>query len=175
MYTEKPKIVSVRTVAKTRIFTVEEVHCEYSNGAQPYFERVIGRTKAAVLIIPMLDDETILLTREYAVAADKYVLGFPKGGIEGDEDILTCANRELMEEVGYSANQLRILKSLYSSPAYMVSQMHYILAQDLYPKKLVGDEPEEITIVPWKLADLEQLIINPEFCEAKSMAALALL
>jgi len=176
MSDSRAKITSVRTVAKTRIFTVEEVECEYPNGAKPCFERVIGRAKEAVLVIPMLDAETILLIREYAVAAERYVLGFPKGAMENpQEDILVCANRELMEEVGYGARDLRLLKSMYSSPGYVVSLMHYVLAKDLYPQKLVGDEPEPIEIIPWKLNNLKSLVAHSEFCESRSLAALALI
>ena len=47
-----------------------------------------------------------------------------------------------------------------------------VLARDLYPEKLPGDEPEELEVTPWKLQDLEQLMLRDDFSEGRSLAAL---
>ena len=47
-----------------------------------------------------------------------------------------------------------------------------VLARDLYPEKLPGDEPEEMEVVPWKLAELDQLMLREDFSEGRSLAAL---
>ena len=47
-----------------------------------------------------------------------------------------------------------------------------VLARDLYPEKLAGDEPEELDVVPWKMRDLEKLMLLDEFSEGRSLAAL---
>ena len=54
----------------------------------------------------------------------------------------------------------------------MSHQTHVVLARDLYPQRLPGDEPEELELVPWKLADLGQLILQDDFSEGRSIAAL---
>ena len=169
---EQPQILALETIAKTRFFHVESVKLEYSNGMIVDHERIKSPDTGAVLIIPMLDNETVLLIREYATGVDRYELALPKGRIERNEEIHHAANRELMEEVGYGARQLTTLKTLTSAPSYQSSQIHIILAQDLFEQQLEGDEPEPIEVVPYPLHDLSQLIERSDVTEARSIAAL---
>lgn len=171
----KPKIISSKRIAETRLFVIEDVHLEFSNGLQTHFERLRGRSQGSVMIIPMLDEKTFLLVREFGAGIESYTLGFPKGAIHSEEDILDTANRELMEEVGYGANQFEVMRSLSSSPAYSAGWMSLVLATDLYPKKLEGDEPEPIEVVPWSLDNVDELLNHPEFHEARSVVALLML
>jgi ADP-ribose diphosphatase len=145
---------------------------EFSSGIKTSFERLGGVAGGAVLIVPMLADDTVLLIREYAVGTERYELALPKGRIERNEDRLCAANRELMEEVGYGARKLTHLVSLSSAPGYSSAATHVVLAQDLYAKRLPGDEPKEIEVVPWRLGHLSRLLAREDFTEARSIAAL---
>jgi len=80
-----------------------------------------------------------------------------------------------MEETGYGAKKLTHLRQMSLSPAYFNAMMQLVLAEDLYPKKLIGDEPEPIEIVPWKFSEIDSLLKHPEFHESRSIAALLLL
>lgn len=171
---ESPKILGRRIVAESRLFEIEEVHLRFDNGQERRFERIKGRSQGAVMIVPMLDNDTILLVREYGTGVEGYTLGFPKGGIEAGEDLLETANRELREETGFAARQLRELKAISLSPGYQSSVMRLVLATDLYESPLLGDEPEPIEVVPWKLNDVDELLLHPEFFEARSIAAFLL-
>ena len=53
--------------------------------------------------------------------------------------------------------------------------MSLVVAEDLYPEKLEGDEPEELEVVPWPVAKLHELIHRDDFTESRSIAALYLL
>lgn len=171
-----PKVVSSKTLAETRIFKITELHLRFSNGQESHFEKISGRYPGAVMILPMLDDHTFLLIREYAAAAGEYVLGFPKGAIDHpEEDLLETANRELMEEVGYGAKELTHLTQFSLSPAYFNAVMQVVLAKNLYPQKMEGDEPEPIEVIPWRLDQVDALLAHPEFHESRSVAALLLL
>ncbi|MCG7931996.1 MAG: ADP compounds hydrolase NudE [Candidatus Thiodiazotropha lotti] len=170
----KPKIVSQQLIAETRLFRVEQLGLEFSNGEKRVYERLLGGKTGSVLVIPMLDDETVLLIREYSAGSQDYQLALPKGRMEPGEDPLQAANRELQEEVGYAARELEILKTFTIAPAYIQHHTYAILARDLYPQQLVGDEPEPIEVVPWKLSDWDNLIAQPDFTEARSIAALCL-
>ncbi|AHK80215.1 MULTISPECIES: ADP compounds hydrolase NudE [Ectothiorhodospira] len=169
---QKPQILSRRTVARSRLFHVEELELLFANGARTRFERLVGSGRGAVLIVPMLDDDTVLLIREYAAGTQRYELGLPKGLVEQGEELLEAANREIMEEVGYGARQLDYLTALTVAPGYLSHSTHVILARDLYPERLPGDEPEDIQVVPWKLSQLDQLIALDDCTEARSIAAL---
>ena len=169
---QKPQILGAKTVAKTRIFQVEQLDLRFSNGVEVSYERMRSSGNGAVLIVPLLDAETVLLTREYAAGVHRYELALPKGKIETDEDILLAADREMMEEVGYGAKNLTLISSLTVSPGYMDHVTHVVLAEDLYPKKCEGDEPEEIEVMPWRLDQLNELLLHEECTEARSIAAL---
>jgi ADP-ribose diphosphatase len=169
---EKPTILSRQTIAKTQIFHVEQLDLRFANGVETRYERLLGSPQGSVLIVPMLDDETVLLIREYAAGIDRYELALPKGRIEKGEELLVAANREIMEEVGYAANSLHHLTSVSVAPGYVGYFTHVVLARDLYPSSAEGDEPEPIDVVPWKLSELPQLVQRDDCTEARSIAAL---
>lgn len=169
---QKPKIIRQQIIAQTRIFRVEEVALEFANGQQRTYERLLGGSRGSVLVVPMLDDHTVLLIREYSTGSHDYQLGLPKGRIEPGEDPLLAADREIREEVGYGARDLRLLRTFSVVPSYIQHQTHVILARDLFPDQQVGDEPEPIEVVPWKLSDWEGLMAQSDLTEARSIAAL---
>jgi ADP-ribose diphosphatase len=169
----KPKVLERRLVAETRIFRVEQVDLEFSNGNRRCFERVLGG-RGSVLIVPMKDARTLLLVREYAAGTDRYELGFPKGIIEPGEDPLEAAGREVREEVGFGARDLRLIQGVSLAPGYIQHQTSLVLARDLYPDWAQGDEPEPIEVVPWPLDDMDSLLGRDDFTEARSIAALFL-
>lgn len=170
---KKPTILNRTTIAKSRLFRIESLDIEFSNGEQRNYERLArGNTSGAVLVVPMLDAETVLLIREYSAGVHRYEVGLPKGKIDVGESILEAANRELKEEVGYGARHLHHLSSFSIAPSYLEHTTEIILAQDLYAEKLLGDEPEELEVIPWKLSHINELLLTGECTEARSIAAL---
>lgn len=171
---DKPQILQVTQLAKTKIFTIEGVHLRFSNDEERHFER-LQLHYGAVLIIPQPEPGVVWLAREYAVGVDAYELGFPKGLMDKGESMLAAANRELQEELGYGAKNLQFLKTLTLAPGYMGHVTHIILATDLYPSRLPGDEPEPITVVPWRLDNVDELLARADFSDARSIAAMLLM
>ena len=167
-----PVIHATRLLGEGSRFPVEQIDLEFSNGVKRTFERMPGSVRGAVVVVPMRDEHTVLLVREYAAGLHTYELGLPKGRLERGEDLLEGANRELKEEVGYGARRLRIVGKLSLAPTYMSHQTHVILAQDLYPERLMGDEPEELEVVPWRLDELHTLVQRDDCTEGRSIAAL---
>ncbi len=170
---QKPKIHKIETVARSRLFNVESVDLEFSNGARRIYERMQPSGREAVMIVPVIDDHIILI-REYAVGIEDYELGFPKGLIDPGEDILEAANRELMEEVGFGARRMEILTKLTLAPSYFSSKMNIVVAQNLYPQRRQGDEPEPLPQVRWPIAEMMKLLNEPDFREARNVSALFL-
>jgi ADP-ribose diphosphatase len=89
-----------------------------------------------------------------------------------DDDPLQAADREMREEVGYGARDLRLLKTLTIAPGYIQHHTHIVLARDLFADKQPGDEPEPIEVVPWRLSDWHSLMAQTDLTEARSIAAL---
>mgnify|MGYP001815728673 CR=1 FL=1 len=171
----KPRILGCNAVAQSRLFRIEEVQLEFSNGTLALYERVQATGSGAVMIVAMPDDDHVLLVREYAVGTERYELGFPKGRLEADELPESAANRELMEETGFAANKLQYLRSLTVAPGYFSHETHVVLATDLHPQPANGDEPEPVEVVQWPLARLPELLQRDDFSEARSIAALLLI
>lgn len=161
-------------MARSRLFCIEDLELEFSNGTVCNYERLTASYNGAVLVIPLLDNDTVLMIREYAAGTHQYELGLPKGKIDDGEHELDAANRELQEETGYASNQLEHLQSITIAPGYLGYKTHIILARDLYPSNAEGDEPEPIEVIPWKLSELDQLMVRDDFTEARSMLALYL-
>ncbi|WP_299998636.1 ADP compounds hydrolase NudE [uncultured Cedecea sp.] len=171
---KKPTILQVETVARSRLFTIETVDLEFSNGVHRVYERMKPSTREAVLIVPVVDDHIILI-REYAVGTESYELGFPKGLIDEGESVIEAANRELKEEVGFGAQELTFITRLGMAPSYFSSKMNIVIAEGLYEESLEGDEPEELPQVRWPLANLMALLNEQDFTEARNVSALFLL
>lgn len=170
-----PTIHKIQTVAKSRFFNIEQVDLEFSNGATREFERMSGSGRGAVMIIPLIDSDTMLLIREYAAGMHSYQLGFPKGLIDPGETPAQAANRELQEEVGYQATHFEHLRSVMMAPTFFNASMNIMIAQNLTPSRLDGDEPEPLEVVPWPINAVDELLAREDFGEARSVAALLLL
>ncbi len=169
-----PQIHHREIVAQSGIFRVERVDLEFSNGATRQFERMAGHNRGAVMIVPMIDDDTMVLIREYAAGTHSYQLGFPKGLIDPGETAVEAANRELKEEAGYGAKQLYPIHNVSMAPTFFNSNMTIVLAKDLYPETLPGDEPEPLEVINWPLAKADELLARDDFVEARCIAALFL-
>ncbi|GGA88761.1 ADP compounds hydrolase NudE [Neiella marina] len=169
-----PLIHQRTVVAKSRMFEIETIDLEFSNGARRQYERMRGSGRGAVMVVPVTDAREFLLIREYAAGTEQYELGFPKGLIDPGEQATEAANRELQEEVGFAADELISLKQITLAPGYFAAKMDILLAQDLSPSILEGDEPEPLVIVKWPIDDWCSLLDWPEFKEARSVTALML-
>ena len=170
---KKPIILNKTTIATTRIFRIESLDIQFSNGEKRNYERLARKTNGgAVLIVPMLDNETVLLIKEYSAGVHRYEIGLPKGKVDPDETFLDAANRELKEEIGFGARKLHHLSTFSLAPSYLEHTTEIIIAQDLYLDKLTGDEPEELEVIPWKINKINELVANEICTEARSIAAL---
>jgi ADP-ribose diphosphatase len=161
---KKPKLTNIHTVAQSRIFNLESMDVEFSNGATRIYERLVSKGKGAVLVVPMLDEETVLMIYEYSGGTERYELGLTKGKIDKGETPIETAARELKEET--------FLKTITLAPGYQSSETHIVLAEELYEEKAYGDEPEPLEIVAHKLSDLEKLTYREDLTEARSILAL---
>ncbi|PIE20709.1 MAG: ADP compounds hydrolase NudE [Neptuniibacter caesariensis] len=168
----KPEILKVSHTKNSRLFKVEQIELRFSNGAERTYERLANRGRGAVMIIPVTENNEVLLIREYAVGLEDYTLTLPKGLIDPGENAHQAADRELKEEAGFGSRQLDTLKVMTSAPNYMGHKITAVLARDLYPCRLQGDEPEEMEVVSWPLEQLDQLLLDEDFTEARAIAAL---
>ena len=167
-----PKIHDLKEVDPSPMFRIEQMDLEFSNGVKRRYQRLRSQGLGAVIVVALQDDDTVLLVREYAAGLHHYEIGLVKGRVDDGETTLEAAGRELPEEAGFAARELVELTQLSLSPGYMTHVTHVVLARDLYPSRLEGDEPEELEVVPWPLDDLLGLTRREDCIEGRSIAAL---
>lgn len=167
-----PKILARRRSDAHTFPCTEQLDLEFGNGVRRTYKRILNAGHGAAIIVPMRDDDTVLLVREYGAGLNHYELGLPKGRLDPGESVIEAANRELKEEAGYGARDLIELGRVSLAAAYMSHMTDVVLARDLYPERLPGDEPEEMEVVPWRMSELHTLIAREDVTEGRTMAAL---
>lgn len=171
MSKQLPEILNISVAAKSRIFEIQSVDLKFSNGALRTYERFRPATRAAVMVLP-IDGDDLLMVREYAVGTERYELGFCKGLMEQGENMAQSANREMQEELGLGAKEFTFLRTVNSNLTFMNAQMHILVARDFYPSQLEGDEPEPLEPVRVPLSDIDKLLADSDFMEARNLVAL---
>ncbi len=171
---ELPKILTRHRVAESRLFKVDAASLRFSNGVERDYEYLVSGKTAAVIIVPMISDHEVLLVQEYGIGVEGYEWVCPKGKVDPGESHAEAADRELKEEAGYGAQSLTLLKCLSQSPNYMQHKTQIVLAQQLYPERLEGDEPEPMAVERFSLHNLAELTARGDVSEARTIAALYL-
>lgn len=104
----------------------------------------------AVVVIPMLDDGRVLVERQFRYPVGRVMTEFPAGKLDPGEDPLACAQRELLEETGYTAREWASAGALHLAIAYSTEIIHIFFARGLKAgnQQLDADEFLEVTSMP---------------------------
>ncbi|MGM0563147.1 MAG: ADP compounds hydrolase NudE [Pseudomonadota bacterium] len=175
---EPPEILSVsdlppEQVVRSGVMNLEQLHLRFTNGVERHYQRMKSG-RGAVMMVALQDRNTALLIREFAAGTGRYELVLPKGRIDAGEEVLEAANRELMEEVGVGGRRLQPINRFTLAPTFMGHLTHVVVVSDLYAKRLEGDEPEELEVIPWRLDRLHELAAREDCSEGRTLAALYL-
>ena len=136
--------------------------------------REIVEHSDSVCMVPLDAAGKVALVRQYRKAVERDLLEVPAGGIEAGEEPEDAARRELQEEIGHTAGQLRPLGGYYLAPGWCDEYMYAYLAKELSPDPRSQDY-DEIVETRWvPLAATLELIAQGEIRDAKSIAALLL-
>lgn len=155
---------------RTRRFTV--VRREYTSAEGDRHQREVILHPGAVAVIPRLDDGRICLIENFRVAVGQTLLEIPTGTREPGEDPAATAVRELREETGFEAREVRPLHAFWMSPGILSERLHLYLATGLTPGSKQLDVGEQITnrIVHWDEA--VELLRSGQIEDAKTLAGL---
>jgi len=104
------------------------------------------RHPGAVMIVPLLDADTIVLERQFRYPLGRSVIELPAGKLEPGEDPVACAQRELLEETGYRAARWTRLGAFNNAIGYSDEQIAVYLAQDLQRSAASTDAGEVIEV-----------------------------
>ena len=128
----------------------------------------------SVILLPIDEHGDLLFVRQYRHAAGLELLELPAGTLNAGEAPDVCAHRELREETGQAAAQMRLLGGFYLAPGYSTEYMHVYLATGLHPDPLEADADEFLTVESIPLEKALSLAHSGEMPDAKSLAALLL-
>jgi ADP-ribose pyrophosphatase len=162
--------LSTETVFEGKIVTVRVDAVSLANGVKAVREVVEHRP--AVAIVPFDDDGQIILVSQFRYPVGEQLLEVPAGIIEEGETPEQCADRELQEEIGYRAREMRSLGSFWTAPGFSDELMYAFVATDLEPSRLEPDEDEDITVVRVPVSRVREMIEAGEIRDSKTIAAL---
>lgn len=127
---------------------------------------------SGAMSVPLLENGDVIFITEPTIYNQAPTLLLPGGGMDGDESPIETANRELQEEAGYKAARLDYLGELRIWAKYLDASAHIVLARDLSPSHLQGDETYDIPVECIPLTEVERLIAEGRLQDASVIAAL---
>jgi len=155
-----------------KIFNLQKVQVRLPDGREPTYEMV--EHPGAVAMIPLDSEGNILFVRQFRAGVGGELLEIPAGTLHAGEDPALCADRELREEIGMAARDMRKLAQFYLAPGYSSELLHIFLAADLYPSSLNMDADEYLHIVPIPVDRAYAMAAAGELHDGKTLAALLL-
>lgn len=132
------------------------------------------RHPGAVAVVPITADGKIVLVKQYRYPLGKVILEVPAGKLDQGESPDDCARRELEEETGYVAKNLRLLSSIYTTPGFTDEIIHLYVAEELTLALQCPDEDEFLDVKVYSKAEVKAMIQDGTLTDAKSMLALLL-
>jgi ADP-ribose pyrophosphatase len=170
-----PQLLRARLFFQGRKFSFEVNRLRLPNGVEGEWECV--RHPGGAVAVPLTPEGNLIMVRQYRFATGRRLLEFPAGTVEEGEQPLATAQREIQEEVGYSASRWDRLGQFYLAPGYSDEMIYSYLARDLelldQPPSMDADEDIEVVLLT--LDELEQSILDEELVDSKSISSLLLL
>jgi ADP-ribose pyrophosphatase len=166
----KAERLGTREIYRGRTFNVDIDQVRLPGGVEAELELVHHRGAAAV--VPVLEDGTVLLVRQYRYATGGWLLEIPAGKLDGGESPETCAGREAEEEVGYRPTRLEPLGWIWSSPGFADEKIWLFLATGLQEAKQELEHDEVLHIERMPFDEAVEKAARGEIHDAKSAVAL---
>ena len=168
---DTPEFIDSKKIFEGRVFDVSVDTVR--EGEQTYVREIVHHPGSAV-ILPVFDDDTIALVKQYRHPAVKYLLELPAGTLNDRERPEVGAARELEEELGLVAGRLEKLSEFFISPGFLSEKMWLYLATDLRETQQRLEEDEAIEIVRLSIDRALQMITDNEIEDAKTIIGLLL-
>ena len=166
-FTEKQ--LSSQRIYEGAILSLRRDRVLLPNGDEAYRE-VIDKG-GAVSVLPLFDDGTVGMVRQFRYPYQEEVLEVPAGKLDGDEAPLDGAIRELSEETGLTAARYDDLGKMYAAAAYTTETLHIYLARELTQGKQHLDADEFLSYERIPLATLEEWVMTDQLPDAKTQLA----
>lgn len=165
------KKISSKEIFKGLLLHVKKDEVMLENGRKSFREYVLH--PGAVAVVPILDDNKVVLVKQFRYPIGKQLLEIPAGKFDfKDEDPLECAKRELKEETGFDAKDYLYLGYIHTTPGFSNEVIHLYLARDLESGQSNPDEDEIIDVEIEDFNTVLQKCISGEITDAKTIAGI---
>lgn len=165
------KLLDKKTAYKGKRIVVQELHFKNPRTNEILYREHVLAGHAAI-IMPIMEDGSLLMIREPRTPIGKTVLAFPAGMIEEGETPEEGAIRELEEETGYRANFIKKMREVYPAIGYSNEKTIIFLAKDLVKTQRHLDETEDIEVVKVPMEEVKQMLDNNEIITSSETVAL---
>ncbi|MDP3278965.1 MAG: NUDIX hydrolase [Deltaproteobacteria bacterium] len=145
---------------------------EEPSRGNPDHRRELVIHPGSVVILPLLDDDRVVLIRNERVSAGRALIELPAGTRNPSELPYDCALRELTEETGYRCEALTPLTRFFIAPGVTDEEMHVFVAKGLSPGPQRLEDDERITVLLASWSECLAMIQRGQIEDAKSVAAL---
>jgi ADP-ribose pyrophosphatase len=167
----------IRTIFRGRVFTVQVETMRLPKGGELHAE--IIRHPGSVVIIPVTDQNAIVLVRQYRPAIGRWAWELPAGSLKPGEDVERAARRECHEETGQIPSRLERVGSFFPTPGYCDEEMTFFKATGLRmpgagDEEAHQDEDEDVEARAFSRDDLQRMIASSEVIDLKTIAGLSL-
>ncbi len=172
---EENKRLSEKQLSREEIFTGHIVHLikdtvELPNGKTSTREVILHN--GAVCVVPITDENEIIMERQFRYPFNEVIWEIPAGKLDSaEEDPLTAAKRELLEETGYTAKELKFIGEYYPSPAILGEKIYMYVATGLTLGERDLDEDEFLDVVKIPFDEVVEMIKRNEIPDGKTQAA----
>ncbi len=163
------ELLSTKTIYQGKVFDVQLDTVRLPDDKKVTREFVVH--KQAVAILPIREDGTIVLVRQYRHCTKEALLEIPAGSIDDDEKPEEALQRELSEETGFIASSFSKLCAVYTTPGFTNEFTHFYVATGLIPEKRKGDDDEFIEVVMLPAPELQVMIRDGRIKDAKTVLA----
>jgi ADP-ribose pyrophosphatase len=132
----------------------------------------VVRHPGAAAVVPLKDDGTVVLIRQFRHAAGGFIYEIPAGKLHPGEDPRACAERELEEEIGYRAGIFELLSSIFTAPGFTDEVIHIYKATGLTSGQQQLDRDEVLEVIEMPLLEAIRMIEMGTIRDAKSIVGL---
>ena len=164
------KIIKTDTMFEGRVFKVEVSEVELPDGQKS--TREIIRHNGGAAIVAIDENKNIFLVKQYRIATGQEMLEIPAGKLEIGEDPLECAKRELEEETGMKAGEIKHLFSMYATPGYCAEKLHIYFTKGLKSGQIHRDEEEFLHVIKVPFDIAYKMVMNGQIFDAKTIAGI---
>lgn len=171
-------MIEEKTISSDRVYTGKTISLKVDTVEVPnrgYQKREIVEHNGAVGIVAITPENKVVLVRQYRKAVEKELWEIPAGKIEIGENPKECAIRELKEETGYSAENMKLIHKFYTSAGFSNQKIYIFLAENLIQGDRDLDEDEFLEVHEIDKDEVYNMIVRNEIEDAKTSIGMLLI